>query len=90
MFNQKHLILILYSFLLTNCATSKLTSVRSPAEINTKDIRKVAIGNFEIGMEVLVTDPNYVIFEDSEGIKKLELVGKITEIDENFQLDQRF
>jgi len=49
MFNQKHLILILYSFLLTNCATSKLTSVRSPAEINTKDIRKVAIGTFEIG-----------------------------------------
>ena len=49
MFNQKHLILILYSFLLTNCATSKLTSVSSPAEINTKDIRKVAIGTFEIG-----------------------------------------
>ena len=49
MFNQKYLILILYSFLLTNCTTSKLTSVRSPAEINTKDIRKVAIGTFEIG-----------------------------------------
>ena len=49
MFNQKRLILILYSFLLTNCATSKLTSVLSPAEINTKDIRKVAIGTFEIG-----------------------------------------
>ena len=53
MFNQKHLILILNTFLLTSCTAATLSSVRSPAEINTKDIRKVAVGNFEIGqMEI--------------------------------------
>ena len=48
MFNQKHLILIVNAFLLTSCAAATL-SVRSPAEINTKEIRKVAVGSFEIG-----------------------------------------
>ena len=48
MFNQKHLILIVNAFLLTSCATATL-SVRSPAEINTREIRKVAVGSFEIG-----------------------------------------
>ena len=48
MFNQKHLILIIAAFLLTSCATATL-SVRSPAEINTREIRKVAVGTFEIG-----------------------------------------
>ena len=49
MFNQKHLILILNAFLLTSCAAATLSSVRSPAEINTREIRKVAVGSFEIG-----------------------------------------
>ena len=48
MFNQKHLILIIAAFLLTSCAAATL-SVRSPAEINTREIRKVAVGAFEIG-----------------------------------------
>jgi len=48
MFNQKHLILIIATFLLTSCAAATL-SVRSPAEINTREIRKVAVGAFEIG-----------------------------------------
>lgn len=48
MFNQKHLILIVNAFLLTSCAAATL-SVRSPAEINTREIRKVAVGAFEIG-----------------------------------------
>ena len=47
MFNQKHLILIIAAFLLTSCAAATL-SVRSPAEINTREIRKVAVGAFEI------------------------------------------
>ena len=49
MFVQKHLILIFNVFLLTSCAAATLSSVRSPAEINTKEIRKVAVGTFEIG-----------------------------------------
>ena len=49
MFNQKHLILILNAFLLTSCTAATLSSVRSPAEINTREIRKVAVGSFEIG-----------------------------------------
>ena len=48
MLNQKHLILIVNAFLLTSCASTTL-SVRSPAEINTREIRKVAVGAFEIG-----------------------------------------
>ena len=51
---------------------------------NKLETNNIYVGKFEIGMEVLVTDPNYVIFEDTDGIKKLELVGKITEIDESF------
>ena len=50
MFNLKNLILIINAFLLTSCATSTLSSVQFPAEVNTMDIRKVAIGTFEIGL----------------------------------------
>jgi len=46
----KHFFLILITFLLSSCGASTLSSVLSPAEINTKDIRKVAVGNFEIGL----------------------------------------
>ncbi len=53
MFYLKHLILILNTFLLTSCTASTLSSVLSPAEINTRDIRKVAVGNFEIGLLAL-------------------------------------
>ena len=49
MFNQKHLILILNTFLMTSCTAATLSSVRSPAEIDTKEIRNVAVGTFEIG-----------------------------------------
>ena len=48
MFNHKHLILIVNAFLLMSCATATLY-VRSPAEINTREISKVAVGTFEIG-----------------------------------------
>ena len=47
-FNQILIILSLGAFFLTSCATATLT-VRSPAEINTRGIRNVAIGWFEIG-----------------------------------------
>ena len=50
MFYLKNLILIINVFLLTSCAASKLSSVLSPAEINTRDIKLVAVGNFEIGL----------------------------------------
>jgi len=41
-------ILLIGAFLLTSCAKATLT-VRSPAEINTRDIRNIAVGKFEIG-----------------------------------------
>jgi len=47
-FNQTLYILLIGAFLLTSCAKAKLT-VRSPAEINTRDIRNIAVGKFEIG-----------------------------------------
>ena len=47
-FNQILTILSLGAFLLSSCATATLT-VRIPAEINTRGIRNVAIGGFEIG-----------------------------------------
>ncbi len=50
MFCLKHLILILNALLITSCSASTLSSVLSPAEINTRDIKKVAVGNFEIGL----------------------------------------
>ena len=53
MFSLKYLILIINAFLLTSCASSTLSSVLSPAEINTSNIRKVAVGNFEIGLMII-------------------------------------
>jgi len=50
MFYLKHLILCLNALLISSCAATTLSSVLSPAEINTRDIRKVAVGNFEIGL----------------------------------------
>ena len=47
-FNHTLYILLIGAFLLTSCAKAKLT-VRSPAEINTRDIRNIAVGKFEIG-----------------------------------------
>ena len=47
-FNQILIILSLGAFLLTSCATATFTA-RIPAEINTRGIRNVAIGGFEIG-----------------------------------------
>jgi len=47
-FNHTLYILLIGAFLLTSCAKATLT-VRSPAEINTRDIRKIAVGKFEIG-----------------------------------------
>ena len=46
--NQILYILLIGAFLLTSCAKATLT-VRSPAEINTRDIRNIAVGKFEIG-----------------------------------------
>ena len=47
-FNHTLYILLIGAFLLTSCAKATLT-VRSPAEINTRDIRNIAVGKFEIG-----------------------------------------
>ena len=47
-FNLTLYILLIGAFLLTSCAKATLT-VRSPAEINTRDIRNIAVGKFEIG-----------------------------------------
>jgi tetratricopeptide (TPR) repeat protein len=47
-FNQTMYILLIGAFLLTSCTKATLT-VRSPAEINTRDIRNIAVGKFEIG-----------------------------------------
>ena len=47
-FNHILYILLIGAFLFTGCAKAILT-VRSPSEINTKDIRNVAVGSFEIG-----------------------------------------
>ena len=47
-YNQTLYILLIGAFLLTSCAKATLT-VRSPAEINTRDIRKIVVGKFEIG-----------------------------------------
>ena len=48
MFNHTLYILLIGAFLLASCAKATL-KVRSPAEINTRDIRKIAVGKFEIG-----------------------------------------
>ena len=50
MFYLKNLIVIIIAFLMTSCSASTLSSVLSPAEINTRDIKKIAVGNFEIGL----------------------------------------
>ncbi len=47
-FNHTLYILLIGAFLLTSCAKATLT-MRSPAEINTRDIRNIAVGKFEIG-----------------------------------------
>jgi len=51
-FNQTLFILFFVAFMLTSCAKATLT-VLSPAEINTKDIKNVAVGGFEIGQILL-------------------------------------
>ena len=48
LFNQTFYLLLIGVFLLTSCTKATLT-VRSPAEINTRDIRNIAVGKFEIG-----------------------------------------
>ncbi len=52
MINQIQSILFSTVFLLSSCATATL-NVRSPAEINTREIKKVAVGGFEIGQIVM-------------------------------------
>jgi len=47
-FNHISYFLLICAFLSTSCAKATLT-VRSPAEINTMDIKNVAVGGFEIG-----------------------------------------
>ncbi len=47
-YNQNLYILLIVAFLSTSCAKATL-KVHSPAEINTRDIRKIAVGKFEIG-----------------------------------------
>ena len=48
LFNQTLYLLLIGVFLLTSCTKATLT-VRSPAEINTRDIRNIAVGKFEVG-----------------------------------------
>jgi hypothetical protein len=47
-FNYLLLIILITVFLISSCAKATLT-VRSPAEINTRKIKNIAIGGFEIG-----------------------------------------
>jgi tetratricopeptide (TPR) repeat protein len=50
--NKLFLMLLIYAFLISGCAKATLT-VRSPAEINTRKIKNVAVGGFEIGQIIL-------------------------------------
>jgi len=47
-FNHLLLIILITVFLISSCAKATLT-VQSPAEINTRKIRNIAVGGFEIG-----------------------------------------
>jgi len=51
-FNHLLLILLISVILISGCAKATLT-VRSPAEINTRKIKNVAVGGFEIGRIML-------------------------------------
>jgi len=44
--------LLISAFLISGCAKATLT-IRSPAEINTRKIKNVAVGGFEIGQMML-------------------------------------
>ena len=50
--NKLFLMLLISAFLISGCAKATLT-VRSPAEINTRKIKNVAVGGFEIGQMML-------------------------------------
>ena len=50
--NKLFLMLLISAFLISGCAKATLT-VRSPAEINTRKIKNVAVGGFEIGQIIL-------------------------------------
>lgn len=50
--NKVFLMLLISAFLISGCAKATLT-VRSPAEINTRKIKNVAVGGFEIGQMML-------------------------------------
>jgi len=51
-FNHLLLIILITVFLISSCAKATLT-VRSPAEINTRKIKNIAVGGFEIGRIML-------------------------------------
>jgi len=50
--NKLFLMLLISAFLISGCAKATIT-VRSPAEINTRKIKNVAVGGFEIGQMML-------------------------------------
>lgn len=50
--NKLFLMLLISAFIISGCAKATLT-VRSPAEINTRKIKNVAVGGFEIGQMML-------------------------------------
>ena len=50
--NKLFLMLLISAFLISGCAKATLT-IRSPAEINTRKIKNVAVGGFEIGQMML-------------------------------------
>ena len=50
--NKLFLMLLISVFIISGCAKATLT-VRSPAEINTRKIKNVAVGGFEIGQMML-------------------------------------
>jgi len=51
-FNHLLLMLLISVILISGCAKATIT-VRSPAEINTRKIKNVAVGGFEIGRIML-------------------------------------
>ena len=51
-FNHLLLIILITVFLISSCAKANLT-VRSPAEINTRKIKNIAVGGFKIGQIML-------------------------------------